>query len=94
MIWIRLIITIVFVLLVIYYGMVVAQLGGFLRITNRRMEFGRLIVPFYYWIAPQSEKPKIKKKTVNERVFEGLKDKVETNDNKMNSSEVKEDVVK
>lgn len=80
MIWIRLIITIVFVLLVIYYGMIVAQLGGFLRITNRRMEFGRLIVPFYYWIAPQSEKPKAKKKTVNERVFEGLKDKVETNE--------------
>lgn len=94
MVWIRLIITIVFVLLVIYYGIIVAQLGGFLRITNRRMEFGRLIVPFYYWIAPQSEKPKTKKKTVNERVFEGLKDKVETNDNNVKSSNIKEDDAK
>lgn len=94
MIWIRLIMTIVFVLLVIYYGMIVAQLGGYLKITNRRMEFGRLIVPFYYWIAPQSEKPKVKKKTVNERVFEGLKDKVETNDLNSTSIETKKEVAK
>lgn len=61
MIWIRLI-TIAFALLYgIYYFMLISQLNGNIKFTNRKFTLGRCLVPFYYWIAPQSEKRKTTK---------------------------------
>ena len=61
MIWIR-IITLAFALLYgIYYFMLISQLNGNIKFTNRKFTFGRCLVPFYYWIAPQNEKRKTTK---------------------------------
>lgn len=56
MIYTRLILIAVMVLLFIYYAMIVGQLAGWWKITNRKMHFVNLCVPFYYWIVSQNPK--------------------------------------
>lgn len=58
MIWIRLTIILLVVLMAIYYAMVILQCFNFIKITRRKMTFARLLVPFYYWLAPVDEKQK------------------------------------
>lgn len=61
MIWIRLISIAFAILYAIYYVMLISQLFGAFKFTNRKFTFGRCLVPFYYWIAPQDEKRKTTK---------------------------------
>ena len=51
------------VLAVIYYIMVIGQLFGKWKITNREIKFSYLCVPFYYWMVSQEEKKQVKRKT-------------------------------
>ena len=60
MIWIRLISMAFGLLYAIYYIMLVAQLLGAFKFTNRNFSFIRCLIPFYYWIAPQDEVTKEK----------------------------------
>ena len=56
MIWIRLVMIAFAILYAIYYLMVISQLFGVIKFTNRKFTFRRCLVPFYYWIANQDEK--------------------------------------
>lgn len=56
MIWIRLVVIAFAILYGIYYFMVISQLFGIIKFTNRKFTFKRCLVPFYYWIANQDEK--------------------------------------
>lgn len=59
MIWIRIILAILIVMMAIYYGMLILQcLTSWFRMTNRKITFGRCLVPFYYWVASVDEKDK------------------------------------
>lgn len=53
MIYFRLITSAVIILMLVYYGMIVGQLFGFWKITNRKISFVKLCIPFYYWIVSQ-----------------------------------------
>ena len=55
MIWIRLIIIIIALLAAIYYSILILHCFGVVKITNRKLSFGRMIVPFYYWIVSFNE---------------------------------------
>lgn len=50
MIYTKFVFGIVVILLVIYYVMIIGQLFGFWKITNQKLKFIKLCIPFYYWI--------------------------------------------
>ena len=55
----RLLVMLAVILYVIYYVTVVCQfLLGIIQFTNRKMRFYRVLIPFYFWIAPTNEKIK------------------------------------
>ena len=55
----RLLIMLAVILYVIYYTTVVCQfLLGIMQFTNRKMKFYRVLIPFYFWVAPTNEKIK------------------------------------
>lgn len=39
-----------------YYVTVFLDIAGIIRLTNRKVSFIRLLIPFYFWIAPFHEK--------------------------------------
>ena len=61
MIWIRVFITILVVIMLIYYAMLILQIVGLIKFTNRDIRFSRAVVPFWYWIMPENEPKKTKK---------------------------------
>jgi hypothetical protein len=63
MIYARVLLFAFIVLAVIYYVMVIGQLYGKWRVTNREIKFINLCIPFYYWMVSQEEKQVKKKKT-------------------------------
>lgn len=56
MIYARVLLLAFIVLAVIYYIMVIGQLFGKWKITNREIKFSCLCIPFYYWMVSQEEK--------------------------------------
>lgn len=44
--------------MLLYYFMVVLQCFNVIIFTNRKLTFKRMLIPFYYWFAPVSEKSK------------------------------------
>ena len=55
----RLLIMLAVILYVIYYVTVICQfLLGIIQFTNRKMRFYRVLIPFYFSIAPTNEKIK------------------------------------
>lgn len=56
MIYARVLLAAFVVLAVIYYVMVIGQLFGKWKITNREIKFSYLCIPFYYWMVSQEEK--------------------------------------
>lgn len=50
MLYAKLILGAIVVLLIIYYVMIVGQLFGSWEITNKKIKFNKLIIPFYYWM--------------------------------------------
>lgn len=63
MIYARVLLAAFVVLAVIYYVMVIGQLFGKWKITNREIKFSLLCIPFYYWMVSQEEKKRVKRKT-------------------------------
>lgn len=63
MIYARVLLAAFVVLAVIYYVMVIGQLFGKWKITNREIKFSLLCIPFYYWMVSQEEKKQVKRKT-------------------------------
>lgn len=63
MIYARVLLAAFVVLVVIYYVMVIGQLFGKWKITNREIKFSLLCIPFYYWMVSQEEKKQVKRKT-------------------------------
>lgn len=62
MIYARLLLGAFILLAIIYYAMVVGQLFGAWKITQRPITFAKLCIPFYYWAVSQTtNKPKNKK---------------------------------
>ena len=49
MLYTKVILGAIIVLIVIYYIMVIGQLFGGWKITDKQINFNKLIVPFYYW---------------------------------------------
>ena len=52
---------VVFVAVALYVAYLLMTLGqafGFIQYTNRKITVSRMLVPFYYWFAPSSEKKK------------------------------------
>lgn len=45
-------------LYIAYLAMTLGQAFGILRFTNRKITVSRILIPFYYWIAPTEEKSK------------------------------------
>lgn len=59
MLYARVILMVLLPLAAIYYAMVIGQLFGKWKITQRRITFAKLCVPFYYWVVSQTiNKPK------------------------------------
>lgn len=56
----KVIILVLFVLYLVYLIMALGQAFGVLRFTNRKVTVGRMLIPFYYWFAPENEKKKNK----------------------------------
>jgi len=56
MIYTRFISIAVVILAFIYYVMVVGQLFGAWKVTNRPIKFINLCIPFYYWMVSQNPK--------------------------------------
>lgn len=50
MLYTKLILGALVILLIIYYIMIVGQLFGIIKITNKSVKFTKLIIPFYYWV--------------------------------------------
>lgn len=50
MLYTKFILGAIVILLIIYYGMVVGQLFGTVKITSKSIKFNKLIIPFYYWM--------------------------------------------
>lgn len=50
MLYAKLILGAIVALLIIYYVMIVGQLFGSWKITNKKIKFNKLIIPFYYWM--------------------------------------------
>lgn len=55
MAYFRVITAIIVVLMTVYYAMVVGQLFGFWKITNKEISFVKLCIPFYYWVVSQKK---------------------------------------
>lgn len=53
MIYARLLLGAFIVLALIYYVMVIGQLFGAWKITQRPITFAKLCMPFYYWMVSQ-----------------------------------------
>lgn len=53
MIYARIILGAFILLASIYYAMVLGQLFGVCKITQRQITFTKLCIPFYYWIVSQ-----------------------------------------
>ena len=51
MIFIKLIISILVLIALVYYAMLILHCFGIIKFTDRRITFSRCLVPFYYWIA-------------------------------------------
>lgn len=56
MIYTRFISIAIVILAFIYYVMVIGQLFGAWKVTNRPIKFANLCIPFYYWAVSQSPK--------------------------------------
>ena len=54
----KVIIFVAVVLYITYLLMTFGQAFGFSQYTNRKITVGRMLIPFYYWFAPSSEKRK------------------------------------
>ena len=65
MIWIRFVVIAFAILYGIYYFMVISQLFGIIKFTNRKFTFKRCLVTFYYWITNQNEKKVKSKNNIN-----------------------------
>lgn len=50
MLYARLLLGAVTALLIIYYIMIIVQCFGGWKITNKKIKFNKLILPFYYWM--------------------------------------------
>lgn len=59
MLWIRLILTLLAALLIIYYATLVLHCLNIISFTKRKITITRCLTPFYYWI--KSEKEPLKK---------------------------------
>ena len=58
MIWLRLVISIIFFLMLVYYALVVLQSFGVLEFTSETITFKKGIIPFYYWLKKEhTDKP-------------------------------------
>lgn len=69
MIW-RLFIVLVLLAYLVYILTVIAHIIGLTNTTNRKITFGRLLVPFYYWIVTSPEKStKSQKSKANAKKF-------------------------
>lgn len=55
MVW-RLFIVLVLLVYLVYIFTVLAHIMGLANTTNRKITFGRLLVPFYYWLVTSPEK--------------------------------------
>ena len=55
MIWIRLVLTILAALLIIYYVMLVLHCLNVVSFTKRKITIARCLTPFYYWIKSEKE---------------------------------------
>lgn len=71
MIYARVLLAAFVVLAVIYYVMVIGQLFGKWKITNREIKFSLLCIPFYYWMVSQEEKKQVKEKLTLKKKREG-----------------------
>lgn len=67
MIYARVLSVAILILLVSYYVMIIGQLFGLWKLTDRKIGFSSLCVPFYYWIVPQQEEQKVKRKQRKQR---------------------------
>lgn len=54
----RVIIFVAVVLFIIYEIMALLQAFNVLKFSNRKVTTTRMLIPFYYWIAPYDEKRK------------------------------------
>lgn len=71
MIYARVLLLAFIVLAVIYYIMVIGQLFGKWKITNREIKFSCLCIPFYYWMVSQEEKKQVKRKINTKKKKDG-----------------------
>ena len=71
MIYARVLLAAFIVLAVIYYVMVIGQLFGKWKITNREIKFSLLCIPFYYWMVSQEEKKQVKEKLTLKKKRDG-----------------------
>lgn len=55
MIYTRVILVLLIILILVYYTMIVAHLSGVINLTERKITFGKLCIPFYYWIHQEGE---------------------------------------
>lgn len=57
MIAFKVMVFVIMLLLAIYYSMLVLQLFGAIKFTNRKITVTRCLIPFYYWVTnPESYK--------------------------------------
>lgn len=71
MIYARVLLAAFVVLAVIYYVMVIGQLFGKWKITNREIRFSLLCIPFCYWMVSQEEKRQVKEKPTLKKKRDG-----------------------
>lgn len=71
MIYARVLLAAFVVLAVIYYVMVIGQLFGKWKITNREIKFSYLCIPFYYWMVSQEEKKQVKRWEIKNQLTKG-----------------------
>lgn len=71
MIYARVLLAAFVVLAVIYYVMVIGQLFGKWKITNREIKFSYLCIPFYYWMVSQEEKKQVKRWETKNQLTKG-----------------------
>ena len=55
MIYTRVILVLLIILILVYYAMIVAHLSGVINLTERKITFGKLCIPFDYWIHQEGE---------------------------------------
>lgn len=52
------IIVVLFILYVVYLFMALGQAFNLIKFTNRKVTVFRMLIPFYYWLAPFDESKK------------------------------------